>query len=83
MKNVEEFHRRAKNDSETSTVRKALQAAFTALDDDIAKGALPDAQGRVSRLGRLCCISSVKNEAVWSTIATKNFFVICVFCGHY
>uniref|UniRef100_F1L0G4 [Pyruvate dehydrogenase acetyl-transferring-phosphatase 1 n=1 Tax=Ascaris suum TaxID=6253 RepID=F1L0G4_ASCSU len=49
MKNVEEFHRRAKNDSETSTVRKALQAAFTALDDDIAKGALPDAQGRVSR----------------------------------
>ncbi|VDM44435.1 unnamed protein product [Toxocara canis] len=47
-KNVEEFHRRVKDDAEITTVRKALQAAFCALDDDIAKGALPD-QGRVSR----------------------------------
>ena len=40
---------RFKSDPDLSTVRKAIQAAFIALDDDISEGALPDSAGRVDR----------------------------------
>ncbi|VDK47748.1 unnamed protein product [Anisakis simplex] len=48
-KNVRRFYRKVKSDVDITTVRKALQAAFCALDEDISSAALPNSQGHVSR----------------------------------
>lgn len=48
--NVEKFHRKVIADLDITTVRKALQAAFCTLDEDIASGAMPDIRGKVSRM---------------------------------
>ncbi|GMR51371.1 hypothetical protein PMAYCL1PPCAC_21566, partial [Pristionchus mayeri] len=42
------FHEKFKH-MDTKTVKSSLQAAFLALDEDIAKAALPDSKGRVHR----------------------------------
>uniref|UniRef100_A0A7E4V1R0 PPM-type phosphatase domain-containing protein n=1 Tax=Panagrellus redivivus TaxID=6233 RepID=A0A7E4V1R0_PANRE len=48
--NVKKFLKKFKHDADLTTVRKALQSAFLALDDDISAGALPDNAGRVDRV---------------------------------
>uniref|UniRef100_A0A914WC94 PPM-type phosphatase domain-containing protein n=1 Tax=Plectus sambesii TaxID=2011161 RepID=A0A914WC94_9BILA len=49
LANVQSFHRAFLASADMSTVRKALQGAFLALDEDISNGAMPDREGRVSR----------------------------------
>jgi len=51
QKNVERYFENFKSNPDLTTVRKAIQAAFVALDDDISSGALPDASGKVDRIG--------------------------------
>ncbi|CAD5206653.1 unnamed protein product [Bursaphelenchus okinawaensis] len=48
--NVREFNERFRRHEDMSTVRKALQLAFTRLDSDVCNGALPDSRGRVCRM---------------------------------
>ncbi|CAD5209657.1 unnamed protein product [Bursaphelenchus xylophilus] len=48
--NVREFHERFRRREDMTTVRKALQYAFTRLDSDICNGALPDSRGQVCRM---------------------------------
>jgi hypothetical protein len=46
---VMRFIFRFKSNTEVYNVRKALQSAFMALDEDISNGALPDSKGQVCR----------------------------------
>ncbi|CAJ0954872.1 unnamed protein product, partial [Mesorhabditis belari] len=56
--NIRRFHSDfIEKHNELSTVRKAVQAAFVALDDDISKEALPDMKGQVDRLSALTAAS--------------------------
>uniref|UniRef100_A0AC34R3X1 PPM-type phosphatase domain-containing protein n=1 Tax=Panagrolaimus sp. JU765 TaxID=591449 RepID=A0AC34R3X1_9BILA len=48
--NIMKYYARFKADPNLSTVRRSLQAAFMALDDDISKGAMPDNYGKVDRI---------------------------------
>jgi pyruvate dehydrogenase phosphatase len=48
--NVKKFHRKFKSCPELGTVRKALQAAFVALDEDLSNGAMPDSNGQVNKM---------------------------------
>uniref|UniRef100_A0AC35GNH5 PPM-type phosphatase domain-containing protein n=1 Tax=Panagrolaimus sp. PS1159 TaxID=55785 RepID=A0AC35GNH5_9BILA len=50
IRNVQNFFDRFKNDPDLKSVRKAIQAAFIAMDDDISQGAMPDNVGRVDRI---------------------------------
>jgi pyruvate dehydrogenase phosphatase len=50
IRNVQNFFARFKNDPDLKSVRKAIQAAFIAMDDDISQGAMPDNVGRVDRI---------------------------------
>ncbi|KAK0425029.1 hypothetical protein QR680_008993 [Steinernema hermaphroditum] len=63
-RNVRDFHNKFVGDSDLCTVRKAMQAAFIALDEDIAAGALPDAKGRVCRMS-----ASVATSGSCATVA--------------
>uniref|UniRef100_A0A914CCN0 PPM-type phosphatase domain-containing protein n=1 Tax=Acrobeloides nanus TaxID=290746 RepID=A0A914CCN0_9BILA len=50
VNNVIKFMDKFKSNTEVYNVRKSLQSAFMALDEDISNGALPDSKGQVCRM---------------------------------
>uniref|UniRef100_A0A915E5I2 PPM-type phosphatase domain-containing protein n=1 Tax=Ditylenchus dipsaci TaxID=166011 RepID=A0A915E5I2_9BILA len=48
--NVRKFYEKFRSNTAFTTVRKAMQAAFVQLDEDLSSGAMPDSHGKVCRM---------------------------------
>uniref|UniRef100_A0AC35TPK2 PPM-type phosphatase domain-containing protein n=1 Tax=Rhabditophanes sp. KR3021 TaxID=114890 RepID=A0AC35TPK2_9BILA len=72
-KNVRAFYQNFQKSSSSFTVRKAIQAAFVALDDDIGNGALPDIKGHFCR--QSAAIAASGSCATVAHIRSSNLHV--------